>query len=197
MIIPITSSHYQWFHQIFIFGPSHVQKVYNPNRSIHLEIGFCEHYCVQMTLSIPGTGEKSSLEREHPFLTEFVLIMNSCFIQYKAPLVEYIKVYQDINSFCQERLVFWQFQKNFIIFEVENCFGNGTRQYSTCLYQSGSSHILFSYHYILSILGKIFHFGISFFNVWQLLHFNYSQCKFFGRSFWSFKYNVIKSQLWF
>ena len=37
-----------------------------------------------------------------------------------------------------------------------NCFGNGTRQYSTCLYQSGSSHILFSYHYILSFLGKIF-----------------------------------------
>ena len=37
-----------------------------------------------------------------------------------------------------------------------NCFGNGTRQYSTCLYQSGSSHILFSYHNILSILGKIF-----------------------------------------
>ena len=37
-----------------------------------------------------------------------------------------------------------------------NYFGNGTRQYSTCLYQSWSSHILFSYHYILSILGKIF-----------------------------------------
>ena len=36
-----------------------------------------------------------------------------------------------------------------------NCFGNGTRQHSTCLYQSGSSHILFSYHYILSNLGKI------------------------------------------
>ena len=35
------------------------------------------------------------------------------------------------------------------------CFGNGTRQYSTCLYQSGSSHILFSYQYILSSLGKI------------------------------------------
>ena len=26
------------------------------------------------------------------------------------------------------------------------CFGNGTRQYLTCLYQSGSSHKLFSYH---------------------------------------------------
>ena len=37
-----------------------------------------------------------------------------------------------------------------------NCFGNGTPQNSTCLYQSGSSHILFSYHYISSISGKIF-----------------------------------------
>ena len=36
-----------------------------------------------------------------------------------------------------------------------NCFGNGTRQYSTCLYPSGSSHILFSYHYILSVLGNV------------------------------------------
>ena len=39
-----------------------------------------------------------------------------------------------------------------------SCFGNGTRQYSTCLYQSGSSHILFSYHYLLHILGKTFLF---------------------------------------
>ena len=36
------------------------------------------------------------------------------------------------------------------------CFGNGTGQYSTCLFQFGSSHILFSYHYCLSTLGKIF-----------------------------------------
>ena len=36
-----------------------------------------------------------------------------------------------------------------------NCFGNGTRQYSTCLNQSGSSHILLSFHYILSLLVKI------------------------------------------
>ena len=36
-----------------------------------------------------------------------------------------------------------------------NCFGNGTRQYSTCLYQSGNLHILLSYHYILSVLGEI------------------------------------------
>ena len=85
---------------------------------MHLELDFCEHYCVQMTLSIPGTIEKCSLEREHPFLTEFVLIMNSFFIQYNPPLVEYINAAQEINSFCQKRLVFRQFQNNFIIFEV-------------------------------------------------------------------------------
>ena len=38
----------------------------------------------------------------------------------------------------------------------KNCFGNGTRQYSTCMYQSGSLHSLFSYHYVLSFLGEIF-----------------------------------------
>ena len=44
-----------------------------------------------------------------------------------------------------------------------NCFGNGTRQYSVCLYQSGSLHILLSYHYVLSILGDIFfHWNQSF-----------------------------------
>ena len=37
-----------------------------------------------------------------------------------------------------------------------NYFGNGTRQFSTCLYQSESLHILSSYHFILSISGEIF-----------------------------------------
>ena len=37
-----------------------------------------------------------------------------------------------------------------------NCYGNGTRQCSTFLYPSASSHILSSYHFILSILGKSF-----------------------------------------
>ena len=37
-----------------------------------------------------------------------------------------------------------------------NFFGNGTRQDSNCLYQSGNLHILSSYHYILSISGKIY-----------------------------------------
>ena len=32
--------------------------IWNPNRSMHLEKGFCEHYCVQTTISIPGTIKK-------------------------------------------------------------------------------------------------------------------------------------------
>ena len=37
-----------------------------------------------------------------------------------------------------------------------NCFLNCTRHFSTCPYQSGCLHILFSYHCKLSISGKIF-----------------------------------------
>ena len=51
-------------------------------------------------------------------MTEFVSIMNSCFIQYNEPLVEYVNVAQEIDSFCQKWLVFWQFQIKFIIYEV-------------------------------------------------------------------------------
>ena len=73
-------------------------------------------------------------------------------------------------------------------------FGNGTRQYSTCLYQSGSSHILFSYHYILSILGKIFLLLNQSFQYLAIVAFQLQAVKFFRRSFCSCKYNMIKSQ---
>ena len=85
---------------------------------MHLETSFWEQCCVQMTISIPGTMGKCKLEGEHPFLTEFVLIMDSCFIQYNAPLKEYINVAQKMNLFCQEWLVLCQFQIHFIILEV-------------------------------------------------------------------------------
>ena len=29
-----------------------------PNRNMHLEIGFCEHFCVQVTILFPGTTGK-------------------------------------------------------------------------------------------------------------------------------------------
>ena len=76
--------------------------------NMHLEKGFCEHFCVQMSFLIPGTIGKRWLEREHPFLTEFVLIMNSCFIQYNAPLVENVNVAQKVNALSKKHFVFSQ-----------------------------------------------------------------------------------------
>ena len=102
-----------------IFGPSHVKKDQDPNRNINLELIFCKHYCAQMTNSIPGTIGKCSLERKFPFVTKFVLIMDSCFIQYIAPLVKVDFLAQKINSFCQEQLLICQFQFKFIIFEIQ------------------------------------------------------------------------------
>ena len=75
---------------------------------MHLEIGFCEHYCVQMSFLIPGTIGKRYSVGEHPFLTEFVLIMNSCFIQYNAPLVENVNVAQEVNALSKKLFVFSQ-----------------------------------------------------------------------------------------
>ena len=72
----------------------------------------------QLKLLIPGTIGKCSRGKEHPFSTEFVLIMNSCFIQYNAPLVEYVDVAQQVNLFCQKWIIFCHFKINFIIFEV-------------------------------------------------------------------------------
>ena len=75
---------------------------------MHLEIGFCEHYCVQMTFLVPGRTGKRQLGREHPFLTEFVLIMNSCVIQYNAPLVEIVNAAQEVNALSKKLFVFSQ-----------------------------------------------------------------------------------------
>ena len=61
---------------------------------MHLEKGFNEHYYVQTKILISGTMWKSSSEREQPFLMEFVSILNACFIQYNATLVEYVNVAQ-------------------------------------------------------------------------------------------------------
>ena len=75
---------------------------------MHLEIGFCEHYCVKMSFLITGTIGKPLLEKKHPFLSEFVLIMNSCFIQYNASLVENVNVAQEVNVLSKKLFVFSQ-----------------------------------------------------------------------------------------
>ena len=39
---------------------------------------------------------------------DFVLIMNSCFIQYKAPLVENVNLAEELNAFSKKLFVFGQ-----------------------------------------------------------------------------------------
>ena len=45
-------------------------------------------------ISNPDMNEKSSLEKEHPFLIEFVLLLHSCFVPYNALLEKYFIVNQ-------------------------------------------------------------------------------------------------------
>ena len=54
-----------------------------------------------MTILILGTIGKSSLEREHRFLTEFALVINSCFIKRNAPIEEKVNAAQQMNPFCE------------------------------------------------------------------------------------------------
>ena len=61
---------------------------------MHLETDFSEHYCAQMTIIRPSSIGKWSIEKEHPFLTRLVSIMNSWFIQYNALFEKYINVAQ-------------------------------------------------------------------------------------------------------
>ena len=103
-----------------IFWSISRKEIQNPNRNMHLEIDFCEHYYGQMIFLIPGTIGKRQLEKEHPFLTEFVLIMNSCFIQGNAPLVENVNVAQEVNALSKKLFVLSQFYIHFSIFEVRD-----------------------------------------------------------------------------
>ena len=61
-----------------------------------------------MTFLIPGTIGKRSLEKDQSFLTDFVLIMNRCFIQYNAPLVENVNVAQEVNALSKKLFIFSQ-----------------------------------------------------------------------------------------
>ena len=106
-----------------------------------LEIVFCKHYCVQMTLLVPGTIGKCSLEitsildgvcftYEQLFHPVFCTACRICHCSSIDKLVlpratGILTISDQLHHIC-----------------VMNCFGNGTRQYSTCLYQFGSLHIL-------------------------------------------------------
>ena len=46
--------------------------------------------------------------------------MNSCFIQYNAPLVENVNVAQEVNALSKKLFVFSQFSIHFSILEIRN-----------------------------------------------------------------------------
>ena len=79
-----------------------------------------------------------------------------------------------------------------------NCFGNGTRQNSTCLHQSGSLRIPFSYHYILFTSDKMFLLWNQSFHCLAIPAFQTTvNASFLGEVFWSHKYEMETSQFWF
>ena len=66
----------------------------------------------------PGYNRKTLIGREHPFLPKFVLILNSCFIQCNAPLVENVNVAQEVNALSKKLFVFSQLCVHFSILEI-------------------------------------------------------------------------------
>ena len=55
----------------------------------------------------PGHNRKT-LKRNRTSMTEFVLVMNSCFIQYNATLKENFNVAQEVNTLNKKVFVFSQ-----------------------------------------------------------------------------------------
>ena len=81
-------------------------------------MGFCEHFLCSNDIFNPGYSRKMLIEIEHPFLTDFALLMHSYFMQFNAPLEKYVNVNQKIFSVCHEWLIFCQHYINFVIFDV-------------------------------------------------------------------------------
>ena len=57
---------------------------------------------------IPGYNWKTLIRKRTSILVKFVLIMNSCFIQYNAPLVENVNIAQEVNAFSKKFFVISQ-----------------------------------------------------------------------------------------
>ena len=121
---------------------------------MHLEKTLCEHFCFQMTILIPGTIGKCSVEREHPFLAEIFYEQLFHPVHFTACRI--------CQSSSEDKIVLpsvtglLSIPRQLLIFEVQKVSVNCTRQNSTCLYLSGSLHIHFSYQNILFFLGEIF-----------------------------------------
>ena len=98
------------------------QQKHAPKKGL-LRTPLCSNYIFN-----PGFNRKMHMRKKHPFLSEFVLSMNSCFNHYNAPLVEYVNLVQKINLFCQNDWYSVSFD-HFHYLRGTNCFSNSTRQY--------------------------------------------------------------------
>ena len=56
----------------------------------------------------PGYNRKTLIRKKTSIFAELVLFMNSCFIQNNAPLVENVKVAQEVNALSGKVFVFRQ-----------------------------------------------------------------------------------------
>ena len=107
-------------------------------------MGYCEHNCLLMTILIPHTVRKSSLEREHPFLRKF--FVHSGTVVSTSTMHRLENMSMRLNRKTRVTRSDWC-SVNFRSFSLSlrhKFFGFGTRQNLACLFQSLSLLILFS-----------------------------------------------------
>ena len=122
---------------------------------MHLEIGFCEQLLCSNDIFNPVSNRKMFRRIRTSNLVRVCFNYEQFFHPVQCTACKICQCSSRDKLFLPEVTGILSLSDQLHHVSGINCFGNGTRQNSTCLYQSGSSHTLFSYHYILSILGKI------------------------------------------
>ena len=84
---------------------------------MHTKKDFCEHNCVQKTFLFLCTIGKCSIERELPFLTQFVIVVTNCVIQNNALPEKYVIIAHQICWHSKKFIEFRLSQFNFRIFQ--------------------------------------------------------------------------------
>ena len=121
---------------------------------MHIGRIFCKHFCDQIKVLIPTTIGRRSLERTSN-LDGVCFKYELLFAQVQCTACKLCQS-SSLDKLVLPRMTAILSISDYLLYHWGiNCCGNYTRQYSFCLYQSCKLNILFSYQYILSILGKI------------------------------------------
>ena len=160
---------------------------------------FLQTILLKRTCLLRNSVQKCSLDEKHPFLTKIVLIFNHVFIECNASLGK-IRQYSssdilvkpeafDILSILDELHKFWGI----------SYFGDAARQNSNCLYQSwifsGFPPFNFQTYFVHS--RRDFYSLGSFFSIMVISLLQVQKLCVFWETFWSLKYNMMESQVWF